>query len=152
MVLDPYSIDWSQITRDNFNFKIRQLPGDQNALGKIKFMFPNQFSVYMHDTPSKDLFDKTVRSFSHGCIRVQYPRKFASVLLKSDPRWTPERIDEKIDARDRSVYRLPRSVPVHLSYLTAWVNKDGTVHFRDDIYGRDERLALALQRSRVLPM
>jgi murein L,D-transpeptidase YcbB/YkuD len=150
--ISPWSVNWSRVTRKNFHFKIRQGSGDDNALGRIKFMFPNRFNVYLHDTPSKSLFDKTVRSFSHGCIRVQHPDELAAVLLGATmPGWDLDRVRAKIATNTRSTLRLDKPIPVHLTYLTAWVNKDGTVNFRDDIYGRDATLAQALARSRVRP-
>lgn len=147
--VDPYSVNWRAYQGRSFPFKLRQDPGNGNALGRIKFMFPNKFNVYLHDTPSKSLFSRTVRSFSHGCMRVQDPVDLASVLLADDPNWTAASIRSAIDGRRKRIVKLKSPIPVHVSYLTAWVNKDGSVHFRDDIYGRDKILAEALQRSRV---
>lgn len=146
--LSPSSIDWSKVSKRGFSYKLRQDAGDGNALGQIKFMFPNRFNVYLHDTQSKSLFNKTVRSFSHGCIRVQYPIDLAGVVLRDDPDWPREKIDAVLASGKRTIVRLKKPVNVHLTYLTAWVNKDGTVHFRDDIYDRDKRLAGALFESR----
>jgi murein L,D-transpeptidase YcbB/YkuD len=139
-VLDPLSIDWQATKPRGFTYKIRQEPGEGNALGDIKFMFPNRFNVYLHDTQSRNLFSRTVRSFSHGCIRVQYPDKLAAMLLRDQEDWSLAKISEVIESRQRTVINLKMPIPVHLTYLTAWVNKDGSVHFRRDIYGRDERL------------
>ena len=148
-VIDPLEVDWSRVNDRSFPYKLRQGPGDGNALGRVKFMFPNRFNVYLHDTPSKALFDKAQRSFSHGCIRVQFPDRFAEVVLTETPGWDHERIVETIDSGDRTIVTLSEPLPVHLSYLTAWVNKDGSVHFRDDIYGRDRKLADALLGPRA---
>ncbi|MHA1522821.1 MAG: L,D-transpeptidase family protein [Alphaproteobacteria bacterium] len=146
--VDPYSVDWSQYsTKRNIPFKLRQEPGNKNALGRVKFMFPNKFNVYLHDTPSKNLFSRAVRSFSHGCIRVQNPLDFAAVLLKTQPDWTPNRLARVVDEGRRRVVRLKKPIPVHLTYLTAWVNKDGSVNFRSDIYGRDKTLDSFLAQS-----
>lgn len=141
--VDPSTIDWTQVSGRSFPYKLRQEPGLQNALGRIKFMFPNPYNIYLHDTPSRQLFQETVRSFSHGCIRVQNPVDLGAVLLAADG-WSKERLDAAIATGEQKVVTLSRPVPVHLTYLTAWVNKDGSTHFRDDIYGRDELLAAAL--------
>ena len=148
-VLDPSKINWNGISKRNLTYKFRQGSGDGNALGRIKFMFPNQFNVYLHDTPAKSLFARAVRSFSHGCIRVEDPPGLAEVVLKGQDGWTLEKIKGAIDSEKRQTVNLDRSMPVHLTYLTAWVNKDGSVHFRDDIYDRDKRLRAALERSHV---
>ncbi len=148
-VLDPGSIDWPSLKGKRIAYKFRQDPGDGNALGRIKFMFPNQFNVYLHDTPSKSLFARTVRSFSHGCIRVQNPANLAEVVLAGMEGWSLASIKAAIGNNKRRIVRLDEPLPVHLTYLTAWVNKDSSVHFRDDIYDRDKRLREALVRSNV---
>jgi murein L,D-transpeptidase YcbB/YkuD len=147
--LDPNKIDWKSISKGNLSYKFRQGSGDGNALGRIKFMFPNQFNVYLHDTPAKSLFDRAVRSFSHGCIRVADPPGLAEVVLNGQSGWTLDKIKAAIASEERQTVNLDKPLPVHITYLTAWVNKDGSVHFRDDIYGRDERLLAALERSHV---
>jgi murein L,D-transpeptidase YcbB/YkuD len=141
--IDPWSIDWSRITRETFAYRLRQRPGDGNALGRIKFMFPNQFNVYLHDTPARHLFERTERSFSHGCIRIDRPEEFGAVVLAADG-WSRERLDAAIASGERMIVTLAQPLPVHIAYLTAWVNKDGTVNFRNDVYGRDAILADAL--------
>ncbi len=143
----PESVDWSKITPGSLLLKFRQEPGPDNALGQVKFMFPNKFNVYLHDTPAKELFEKTKRTFSSGCIRIERPIDLAAYVLQSDPEWTRERIRETIDSGETQIVRLPESIPVHLLYWTAWVDSDGTVHFRDDIYGRDKRLDKALNEQ-----
>ena len=147
--LDPGSIDWKSVSKNGLKYKFRQGSGDGNALGRIKFMFPNQFNVYLHDTPAKSLFSRAVRSFSHGCIRVENPPALAEVVFKGLDGWSLDKINAAIASEKRQTVNLKQSLPVHLTYLTAWVNKDGSVHFRDDIYGRDERLMKALERSHV---
>lgn len=142
--VNPHAIDWSQVSARSFPYKLVQTAGPHNALGRIKFMFPNPMNIYLHDTPSRELFKKTVRSFSHGCIRVEHPVDLATVLLGRDG-WTREKLEAAIATGERRIVTLPRPIPVHLTYLTAWVNKDGSVHFRDDIYGRDRRLAQILR-------
>ena len=146
--IDPLTVDWQTVSADGFDYKIRQDPGDGNALGRLKFMFPNRFNIYLHDTPSKSLFARDQRSFSHGCIRVMNPPELAEVVLSGLPGWDLERIQRTIEGGDRTVVSLPQPLPVHLSYQTAWVNKDGSVHFRSDIYDRDVVLAEALMGTR----
>ena len=132
------------MTKARFTHKLRQGSGDGNALGRVKFMFPNRFNVYLHDTPSKSLFSRAERSFSHGCIRVQDPLTLAEVVLAETGGWPREKIDATVETSERTVVRLKEPLTVHISYLTAWVNKDGSVNFRKDIYGRDAVLAEAL--------
>jgi L,D-transpeptidase YcbB len=143
-VLDPHAINWSVVRPDTFAYKIRQGPGPGNALGHIKFMFPNQFNIYLHDTPARGLFAREVRDFSHGCIRVQDPESLAAFVLDRQPGWSPETIKTAIASGQRRIVTLNQPLPVHIAYLTAWVNKDGSVNFRRDVYGRDAILAAAL--------
>lgn len=142
--VDPYSVDWAGMAPRDFRFRLRQGPGAGNALGRIKFMFPNQHNVYLHDTPSRTLFQRTRRAFSHGCIRVQHPERLAATLLQWQNGWPVEKILRTIGDGQRTVVSLAKPVPVHLAYVTAWANKDESVHFRDDVYGRDRMLARAL--------
>jgi murein L,D-transpeptidase YcbB/YkuD len=146
--LDPATIDWAAVNGERFPYKLRQGPGDGNALGRMKFMFPNHFNVYLHDTPAKALFKKDQRSFSHGCIRVEDPAILAELVLAETPDWPLSRIREAVESGERQVVTLATPLPIHISYLTAWVNKDGSVHFRDDIYGRDAKLAETLLGDR----
>ncbi len=137
--VSPYNIDWSSVSKSNFRYTLRQDPGANNALGVIKFMFPNPFNVYLHDTPSKALFSRAQRTFSHGCMRVQNPIDFGAVVLGSQG-WTADRIRSVVASGKKTVVNLETPLPVHVTYLTAWVNKDGTINFRADAYGRDKRL------------
>ncbi|MDX1594635.1 MAG: L,D-transpeptidase family protein [Gammaproteobacteria bacterium] len=143
--IDPMTVDWSRVSERNLPYHFRQDPGPQNALGRVKFMFPNRFSVYMHDTPARQLFDRAQRDFSSGCIRVERPRDLAVHLLLEDPAWTPEKIDEAMAAGRERTVTLPRTIPVHIRYQTAWVDDDGQLQFRQDIYDRDARLREALE-------
>lgn len=138
--LDPHGIPWEQISAKGFPFRVRQEPGPGNALGLVKFMFPNRHSVYMHDTPAKSLFGKNRRAFSHGCIRVQHPERFAQVLLG----WSDEDVQAAMETPERRIVSLAEPIPVHLTYYTAWLAEDGTLQFRDDPYDNDRRLAQAL--------
>jgi murein L,D-transpeptidase YcbB/YkuD len=123
-------------------FAVRQPPGDDNALGRIKFLFPNSHDIYMHDTPTKELFEESVRAFSHGCVRVENPREFAEYVLG----WERQRIDDMIATGENKNVRLDKHIPVHLSYFTAWPDESGNVIFYQDIYGRDVRMDKALNR------
>ena len=120
---------------------IRQRPGKKNALGRVKFIFPNRYSIYLHDTPAKALFQRTKRTFSHGCIRVADPAELASYLLKNNPAWGEQEIKKAMHADSEKWVALDEPVPVYISYFTAWVNQNGEVNFRDDVYGHDEKLA-----------
>jgi murein L,D-transpeptidase YcbB/YkuD len=120
---------------------IRQRPGGDNALGKVKFLFPNSFNIYFHDTPSKNLFTRDKRALSHGCIRLAEPEKMANYLLRKQPEWTPERIRSAMDAGTEKFVKLKDPVPVFISYYTAWVDDSGKANFRDDIYSHDTTLA-----------
>ena len=120
---------------------VRQLPGAQNSLGKVKFLFPNSFDIYFHDTPAKSLFEKDKRAYSHGCIRLSEPAKLAEYLLKDDAAWTPEKIDEAMNSGNEQFVKVKKPVPVLITYYTAWVDDNGQLHFADDIYGHDAELA-----------
>lgn len=149
--LDASRIDWTRVTPSSFGYKIRQEPGDNNALGRIKFMFPNQFNVYLHDTPSRSLFNRANRTFSHGCIRVQNPFALAErvLALTGTTGWDAARLNEARLTGQRQVIPLAKPLPIHLAYITAFVDETGEMQFRNDIYGRDESLAAALHRSRT---
>jgi len=120
---------------------VRQLPGDDNSLGHVKFLFPNSYDIYLHDTPQRDLFTATNRSFSHGCIRVQYPDTLAQYLLRDKPEWTQEKIDSCMHLQDEKWVTLDKPVRVFIGYFTAWVDNDGKLNFRKDIYGHDAKMA-----------
>lgn len=144
---EPY--DWNTVSASNFPGRIVQSPGGGNALGAVKFMFPNHHSVYLHDTPSKRLFEKDVRAFSHGCVRVARPVEFATFLL-SGQRSDPEAYYQSVRNTGReSRVNLERTLPIHLTYRTAWIEEDGAIHYRGDIYGRDKLVAAALQKAGV---
>jgi murein L,D-transpeptidase YcbB/YkuD len=121
--------------------EIRQLPGAKNSLGKVKFLFPNSFNIYFHDTPAKSLFQQDKRAFSHGCIRLSEPEKMAQYLLRDQPEWTPSKIQQAMNAGNEKFVKLKDPVPVFITYYTAWVDENGQLNFRGDIYNRDGRLA-----------
>ncbi len=120
--------------------RVRQRPGPQNALDKVKFIFPNSHIIFMHDTPAKSLFDKERRAFSHGCIRLEKPRELAIKILEDDENWTVEKIDAAMNREVEKTYNLKTKIPVYIGYFTSWVDREGEVYFYDDIYGHDARL------------
>lgn len=119
---------------------IRQKPGPGNALGKVKFIFPNSFNMYFHDTPSKSLFGQDKRAFSHGCIRLSEPQKMAEWLLRDYPDWNTEKIVSAMNQTTEKVVKLKEAIPVFIIYYTAWVNADGQLNFRDDVYSHDKEV------------
>jgi murein L,D-transpeptidase YcbB/YkuD len=145
--VDPSTIDWNTIVTSGFPYRIYQEPGPGNALGRVKFMFPNQYSVYIHDTPNRNLFGRTDRSLSSGCIRINNPLSLAEWLMRDNPAWTPADIRNVVDmGKVRNVY-LANPLPVHLLYLTAWADDDGVAFFGKDIYDLDQALLTALKQS-----
>ncbi|MBC8033921.1 MAG: L,D-transpeptidase family protein [Chitinophagaceae bacterium] len=120
---------------------VRQLPGEHNDLGKVKFLFPNSFNIYFHDTPYKELFNKDKRAYSHGCIRLSDPVKMAQHLLKNQSEWTPQRIDSAMNSGEEKYVKVENPVRVMISYYTAWVDKNGTLMTAEDIYNHDAKLA-----------
>jgi L,D-transpeptidase YcbB len=139
-VVDPASVDVANLDA----YRIRQRPGAQNALGYVKFMFPNQFNVYLHDTPTDSLFERAGRSLSHGCVRLQQPETLAQYVLADQPEWTPEQIDAAMHGGQERTVKLKSPIPVYLGYFTARVSADGLLQFRDDLYGIDARLTTML--------
>ncbi|HEU4778686.1 MAG TPA: L,D-transpeptidase family protein [Steroidobacteraceae bacterium] len=137
--LDPASIDWSKYQSGNIPYTLRQDPGPKNALGRVKFMFPNSYSVYLHDTPSSTLFEAADRAFSSGCVRVERPLELAELLLANPATWNNGTIGRAIDAGRSQNVTLPDKVPVLLAYWTAWVDPQGRVNFRRDVYGQDAK-------------
>jgi murein L,D-transpeptidase YcbB/YkuD len=145
--VDPSSVDLS----DPEEYRFRQRPGADNSLGLVKFMFPNQFDVYLHDTPANSLFARASRSFSHGCVRLEQPVALARYLLRDQPEWNEDRIDEAMHSGKEQHVKLKNAIPVYLGYWTARVSADGLVQFRKDIYGIDER-QMALLHDRLTRM
>lgn len=141
--VDPYSIDMAQLGSNGSPYRLRQRPGPDNPLGQVKFMFPNEHDIYLHDTPADHLFAKEERAFSHGCIRLERPMELANVLLKGSE-WTPEKLQAVLASGEQTTVSLPKPLPVHLLYFTAWVDESGTLQFRRDVYGHDTKLAKAL--------
>lgn len=133
--IDPKTYNWKEA--DLKKLKIVQDSGPGNALGRIKFMFPNPFDIYMHDTPMKSFFARRVRTFSHGCIRVQKPMELADFVLKGDPKWTREKLVKEIAKEKTEFLSLKEPVDIDVIYRTAWVDESGVLQFRDDIYRKD---------------
>jgi murein L,D-transpeptidase YcbB/YkuD len=139
--IDPSFVDWENIDPENAPIRIRQDPGKKNALGRVKFMFPNNYSVYLHDTPSRSLFSQNYRAFSHGCVRVEHPFEFAKVLLSASTDWTDEKFDYFANRDKTKVVKLENPIPIHITYMTAWADELGVINFRPDIYKRDSQIA-----------
>jgi murein L,D-transpeptidase YcbB/YkuD len=149
--IDPDEVDWTRVSENHFPYRLRQDPGPQNALGRIKFQVPNRHDIYLHDTPSRGLFARTERTFSSGCIRVERALDLAERLLAADPAWTRARIEETIATGATVSVPLPAPLPVYLLYWTAWVDRDGLLQFREDVYGRDTALLKALAQPVAAP-
>ncbi len=143
--IDPANVDGHALGENNFPYTLVQMPGPMNALGNIKFMFPNEYDVCMHDTPSRSLFRRSNRATSHGCIRLQNPLGLAAELLAEDG-WGVDEFDSAIVAGETLTLPLAEPVPIVLLYATAWIDADGTPLFFNDVYERDELLLDALQR------
>ncbi|WP_375772430.1 L,D-transpeptidase family protein [Archangium gephyra] len=144
--VDPGTVDWSGLEAGSLPYRFAQDPGDSNPLGQVKFMFPNRFSIYLHDTPNPKLFAEAQRAFSHGCIRVSEPAKLADFLLRGHEGWTEASLAAEMEASSGKQRRveLPAPVPVYLLYWTSFVSADGRVQFRPDIYRQDGAVLRAL--------
>ena len=137
------SVDWYGVATKQVSINVRQPPGSGNALGRLKILFPNKHAIYMHDTPHKSLFDKDMRAFSHGCIRLHDPRGMAAKVLGTSVDYIDRRIAEGHNDSDD----VPRKIPVYVTYFTAWPTDEGTIGFHDDVYGRDAYLTKALEAT-----
>lgn len=127
---------------------VRQKPGPNNSLGLVKFLFPNSYNIYLHDTPSKSLFNEPKRAFSHGCIRLSEPKKLAEYLLRNDDSWTSDKITKAMNKGKEQYVTLKQTIPVYIGYFTAWVDPTGKLNFRDDVYGHDKKMAQQLFRQK----
>jgi len=132
--LAAHNMEWN----DN---SVRQKPGSRNSLGLVKFLFPNSYNIYLHDTPSKSLFDENKRAFSHGCIRLSEPKKLAVFLLRNDKNWDSQKITKAMNAGGEQYVTLKEPVPVFIGYFTSWVDRNGKLNFRDDVYGHDKKMS-----------
>lgn len=147
-VVDPYNVDW--YSTQALKYQLRQPPGRGNALGVVKFLFPNKHAVYMHDTPSKSLFNNEVRTYSHGCMRVRNPRDMAEVIMGEIEGWDRAKIDQIIAGGANTKVELSRHIPVYVTYFTMSVGDDGKPKFFKDVYGHDKRTIAALE-GRMMP-
>jgi murein L,D-transpeptidase YcbB/YkuD len=138
--LEKHNMEWQ-------GERLRQKPGGNNSLGKVKFMFPNSNNIYLHDTPAKSLFKREERAFSHGCVRVQKARELAIAITKKDGDWSEKQVDEAMNAEKENTYALKTKIPVYIAYFTAWADENGNVAFFQDVYERDNRLAQLLYKS-----
>jgi L,D-transpeptidase YcbB len=143
--IDPATVDWSRKTADDLAYKFVQNPGPQNALGRLSFTFPNEFAVFMHDTPGRGLFLQAGRALSSGCVRLEKALDLAVYLLRDDPDWTEDRIAAAIETGETQEIRVRAPLNVHVLYWTGWLGDDGRPQFREDIYLRDAALVKALQ-------
>ena len=144
-IVNPASVNWSQYSGMNFPYRLQQSAGDHGALGRIKFLLPNPYIVYLHDTPSKELFAESTRNFSSGCIRVQNPLDLATLVLQDSVRWSRTNINAAINTGKTRMVTLPKRIPVYILYLTT-TDEDDELHFRDDVYNRDDILLKALNK------
>lgn len=147
--LDPSTVNFTDYSQETFPYIIKQRPGGGNALGRVKFMFPNRFNIYLHDTPAKRLFSRDNRAYSHGCVRVQKPLEFAYKLLEGRVSNPKKSFANWLATGKESFINLAAPVPVHLSYHTAWIDEKGTPQYRADVYGRDKRVIRALRKAGV---
>ncbi|MEO6221946.1 MAG: L,D-transpeptidase family protein [Vicinamibacterales bacterium] len=134
--VDPKDVNWDN-PQELKQLAFRQKPGPNNALGHVKFLFPNEFNVYLHDTPADALFSRTGRAFSHGCVRVEEPEALAKYILREDATWTEAGILAAMNSGDEKHVKLKAAIPVHIVYFTAWVDDKGGLHFQPDVYGYD---------------
>jgi murein L,D-transpeptidase YcbB/YkuD len=145
--VDPSTIDWASARSSSFQYTLRQAPGASNALGRVKFVFPNEHAIFLHDTPSRELFAADQRTFSSGCIRVEHALEFARLLLEGDPEWTPERMDDVLASGKTETVFLGESLPILIVYWTVSVGAAGDVRFARDMYGLDPPLSRALDAA-----
>ncbi len=148
--IDPFQVNWAAITKENLPYRFRQAPGPLNALGRIKFMFPNKYDVYIHDTPTRADFQRAQRAMSSGCIRVEDPIQLAAYVLRGNPNWTREKIEAGLAKLTNYTISLPEPIPVHIFYCTAWIDSQGRVQFREDIYDRDRLVLEGLRAEQML--
>lgn len=146
--VNPHHIDWSHVSKQNFNFHFRQDPGAMNALGRIRFTIVSPFDVYMHGTPEQELFDKTKRTFSSGCIRLEDPVKMAEFVLGDAQKWSPDLIRAEVDQGKTETIPLKDPVAVYIQYFTVFVDNTGTLHILEDVYGQDKQILKALKSRR----
>jgi murein L,D-transpeptidase YcbB/YkuD len=143
--IDPTIEDWTDDSMDVKAYKVVENPGPDNSLGRVKFIMPNDFSIYLHDTPASKMFALEERALSHGCIRLEKPVDFANYLLQDQPEWTTKKIKEAMEKGEPVQVNLNKPFPVYIVYRTVWVDKNNRLNFREDIYGHDQRQLARLQ-------
>jgi murein L,D-transpeptidase YcbB/YkuD len=150
--VDPTTVPWEEVNAESMAYRFRQEPGGGNPLGSIKFLFPNRFSVYLHDTPNSRLFEKDERAMSHGCVRIEHPLDLAAYLLGREGRWTRKELEDEVKSGKRKWIDLKETTPIYILYFTAFVDRDGKCDYRPDIYNRDASVdsALTVYRSPYL--
>ncbi len=141
-------IDWQTVDPENFPYILRKDPGPFNPMGRAKFLFPNKYEVYLHDSPNRSIFNRPKRTFSSGCIRIEKPLELTAYILKDSPGWSRKRIDAEIDSGRSTLVHAFAPLPIYIQYWTVWVDSGGAVQFREDIYGRDAMLAEALSKMK----
>ena len=134
--IDPKDVDWQKAHANGLQYKLTQPPGDTNPLGRVKFLFMNSHDVYMHDTPQKGLFSRMRRAFSSGCIRVEKPFQLVEYFLKDSEDWDLEKVHTSVVSGQMKYVRIKNPVPIYVTYITSWVDKNGLMHFREDVYGK----------------
>ena len=136
--IDGHDVDWQSVAENGTDYHLRQDPGEKNSLGLVKFEFPNPYDVYLHDTPAKALFSEDTRDFSSGCVRLEKPFDLVAYLMKDDPNWNTDQMNSLL-AEDKPTYvNVEHPLQVVITYLTAWIDENGKINFRDDVYGRDD--------------
>ena len=145
--VDPSTINWFKLGNNRFPYRLRQDSGPRNAMGKIKFLLPNQNDIYLHDTPQRHLFLNARRAASSGCIRLEKPEDLAVYLLRNQPEWNRDKIDDILKNGKKKAIILNNTISVYLVYMTAWASENGDIHFFPDIYNKDEILRKAIFKS-----
>jgi murein L,D-transpeptidase YcbB/YkuD len=138
--IDPDTVNWAHLSTERFPYRLRQDPGPANALGRMKFLFPNPYDVYLHDTPAQELFQKDARTFSSGCIRLAKPLELAVYLLQGTPLGSIEALTAAISSKKTQSLAIPSPIAIYIVYVTAWVDPEGIIQFRPNIYNRDPAL------------
>jgi murein L,D-transpeptidase YcbB/YkuD len=144
--ISPHSVNWGSVHAGNFNFNLRQTPGDHNALGRIRFTILSPFDIFLHSTPDQHLFDYPIRTFSSGCIRVKKVAELGEFAMNNPSVWPASRIRQEMQGSETKVMKLPQSIPVYVTYFTVWTDENGESHFMTDVYGQDKHVESAMKR------
>jgi murein L,D-transpeptidase YcbB/YkuD len=149
--VNPADIKWSDFNEKNCPYMVRQLPGKDNPLGVVKFLFPNTYNIYLHDSPAKQYFDRQNRTFSHGCIRVGEPLALMQWVLQDEKQITPDRIQSIFETGKETYLNLKQGIPVTIAYYTAWIDENGYINYTDDVYKLDEAMKNILFLDGIKP-